>query len=289
MVYGNRIQLLTSVSASIATYEFMTHLWEMDQPLPLEGPTTFSSSVFALPDTTEVINQLIWRQFLCVQHAIDESIIAALKPNYGDQVFSMLIGKNLEDKKQILQDAGIDYNSIPVMYRNGSAIYQTPSLVNTIAGQVTRSKWKIDFDIPIFMEARDFIKTIITTGSDIFRPKILEEKCINDKVIIRAEIFEAFEQQNKSGMEKYYFEKELSALIKTNQITGFEIKAGRNGGIKKQEDKENITITCSSGIYTGEVNIKAVIDFLNKTQLKRNSSLVKNAEKNMGVIYSKTA
>lgn len=168
---GNKIQALASLSASIATYEFMVHLWEMDPILNLNGPISFKSKVWAIPDNNEIINQLILRQYACVQHAVNESVHSVLKTKYGAETNQLLEGKTLEQRKQILSESGISFDSLPKIYRNGSGVYLTPTLINTPQGQITKHKWLLDFELPIFIENKEFIKTIITTGSDIFRPE----------------------------------------------------------------------------------------------------------------------
>jgi len=176
--FGNSIQKITSVSASLATYEFMSQLWGVEDPPNLDGAVTFSSQVFPVPNVSEAINYLIFRQFKCVQNAINESVQSVLWPRYGRQTYDLLEDKSMEDRKKILEDSGFDFDSLPGAYRHGSGVYLTPKLVNTSQGQITRHKWLVDFDLPLFTEskAKERLRTILTTGSDIFRP----ERDLND-------------------------------------------------------------------------------------------------------------
>lgn len=174
--FGNNIQKLASVSASMVTYEFMNQLWGMDNPPQLEGAITFASHAFGIPNITEAINYLIYRQFRCMQNALNESVQSVLWPRYGRQTFSFLEDKSMEERQQLLQEAGFDFESLPDAYRLGSAVYLVPTLVDTAQGQITRHKWLLDFNCPMFTESKDRLRTILTTGSDIFRP----ERDLND-------------------------------------------------------------------------------------------------------------
>src|SRR5271157_1802251 len=83
--FGNNIQKIVSVSASLATYEFMNQLWQMKEAPDLDGVITFSSKVFGVPNINEAINYLIFSQFKCVQTAINECVQTVLWPKYGRQ------------------------------------------------------------------------------------------------------------------------------------------------------------------------------------------------------------
>lgn len=169
--FGNCIQKQASASSSIATYEFMSKLWAMDDPPALEGSITFTSSVFGVPSIKEAINNLLYRQFRCLQNVINESVQSILWPRYGPQTNTMLNEKSMDERKKILDEAGFEFDSLPSSYRHGSGVYLTPALVTTSQGQITRQKWIIDFNLPLFTDSKEWLNTIITTGSDIFRPE----------------------------------------------------------------------------------------------------------------------
>lgn len=176
--FGNDIQMLSSVSSSIATYEFMNQLWENDNPPDLNGKVIFSSQVFGVPNILEAINYLIYKQYHCAQKGITDAVYSVLAPRYGNEVPGMLEGKNLEDRKKILDESGFSWDSLPGAFRLGSAAYLVPRLIDTSHGQVTQHKWSLDFNLPMFTEEREWLKTILTTGSDIFRP----ERDLNDAI-----------------------------------------------------------------------------------------------------------
>lgn len=169
--FGNYIQKQVSAASSLATYEFMSKLWGMNDPPVLEGSITFTASVFGLPSTKEVINNLIYRQFRCLQNVINESIYTVLVDQYGSQAKTILEQKTMDERKNILDEYGFDFDSLPLAYRHGSGVYLGPALVQTSQGQITRQKWIVDFNLPLFTDSKEWLSTIITTGSDIFRPE----------------------------------------------------------------------------------------------------------------------
>jgi|SRR5690606_3231610 len=80
---------------------------------------------------------------------------------------------------------------------------------------------------------------------------VLQEKCSEAETISRSEIFEIFENRARSGLEEYRFKKILSDLIREGKICGYEVKVGRNGGIRKTEPIERVIVSCSYGKYIG--------------------------------------
>ncbi len=165
--FGNDIQSMCSTAASMATYEFMNQLWEIDNPPNLEGSIAFKAKVFAVPNITEVINYIIYQQYCCMQHSINETVCSVIGRR------DILDGADLDARKKILDEAGISIENFPISFRHGSASYLVPKLINTNQGEVTHHKWFLDFDIPLFVEKkdRDRLRTILSTGSDIFKPE----------------------------------------------------------------------------------------------------------------------
>lgn len=84
---------------------------------------------------------------------------------------------------------------------------------------------------------------------------VLQERCNEVETVSRSEIFEIFESRARSGLEKYKFKKILSDLVRERKICGYEVKVGRNGGIRKTEPIERVTVSCSFGKYIGCIPI----------------------------------
>lgn len=163
--FNNSILSISSITSGLAAKEIQRNYLNMDDPPDLFDSPIFRSWVFPLPDTTEVINYLIYHQFRCYQEALNNAILNVSPP-------SALIDKDIPARKFLLLDKGIDFDKeYPSQYKNGTAIFLTPTLVQTPSGQITKHKWLLDLEIPNFLDNREFLKTILTTGSDIFRPE----------------------------------------------------------------------------------------------------------------------
>lgn len=170
--FGNNIQKISSVASSIATYEFLTNYWGINNRPELNGNIVFKANTFAVPDINEAINYILYKQFHCMRYAVYETLYY----KFGDKTDSLLTNKNIEERIKIINDAGIDFNSYPTSFRYGVSTYLVPKLIDTNNGQITKLKWIIDFNTPLFSENKNRLTTILNTGSDIFRP----ERDLND-------------------------------------------------------------------------------------------------------------
>jgi tRNA(His) 5'-end guanylyltransferase len=170
--FGNRPQKISSVAASIATYEFNHYFWNMPDPPKLEEPALFDARTFGIPNTSEVINYLVFRQQDCMRNAITAATYTCLNHKYGRRkMHQMLDGRSLSDRQDLLWDeCGIDYHQdYPPAFRRGIAAYQAPRFVDTPHGQMTKHRWVLDLNLPRITDDRDFVHGILTTGRDIFR------------------------------------------------------------------------------------------------------------------------
>jgi tRNA(His) 5'-end guanylyltransferase len=163
--FNNSIQDLVSVASGLATDAFRTNHLNMEEPPDLYGQFVFKTHAFALPDINETINYLISEQISCYQSAVTNATLTKVHP-------SDLHDKGIEDRKNILSDFGINFDKFyEPTYRNGTAVYLTPSLIETQQGQETKQKWLLDLDLKQFVDNKQFLSTILNTGSDIFRPE----------------------------------------------------------------------------------------------------------------------
>ncbi len=172
--FGNRVQKIASIAAALVTYIFNEELWTMDEPPELIGQTLFDARVFPVPNESEAINNLVFRQQDCLRNALTAAAYAALGKKFGKKTaYRMLHGKGHEDRSRLLLDeCGIDFErDYPVAFKHGVAAYRTPQLVDTEQGKVTRHKWIVDLDFPKITENREFVAGIIDTGSDVLRPE----------------------------------------------------------------------------------------------------------------------
>lgn len=178
--FGYNIQKMASIAASIATLEFNRVLAEsiaiaIDEyndasNVPPERwgylmnytkkqfQATFDARVFSIPKE-EVVNCLIWRQ----QDATRNSIEAVGQANFSH---SQLHGKTCDMIQDMLwKEKGINWNDFPVDRKRGACCYKievTAEVPNPHEDgamvAVTRRKWKIDTEPPIFTQDKQYVE-----------------------------------------------------------------------------------------------------------------------------------
>lgn len=182
--FGNNIQKMVSVSASMATLAFnqafsaISAEWINQQihQFPTMGTETtrevhtyivkrntalFDSRVFSIPKE-EVCNCLIWRQ----QDATRNSIEAVGQANFNH---SELHKKTCNMIQEMLwSQRSINWNDYPTELKRGSCCIKQrfEEKINNPHNPeqqvlVCRNKWVIDHEIPIFSQDRDYIESLI--------------------------------------------------------------------------------------------------------------------------------
>jgi tRNA(His) guanylyltransferase len=174
--YGNRVQKIATAIASNATFHLNKNLDKLD--LDLSGDAIFDGRVFAVPTISEAVNNLIWRQQDCSKNAIANASEVVLGRKFGRKTgLKMLHGQPTKNRLEIIKDeCGIDFiQEYPAAYRLGVGAYKVPVIFAKKNGEnSTRKKWKIDWDLPNFVEDKDFIYNLIFSGSDVFRAESLK-------------------------------------------------------------------------------------------------------------------
>lgn len=177
--FGNNIQKMTSVSASMATLEFnrvfneAVNDWyyllekkfskEVDKIFQayvkaIKKGAMFDSRVFTLPKE-EVVNCLIWRQ----QDAIRNSIEALGQAHFSAKEIH---GKNCKDIRDMLLTKDINWSNCSITQQRGSCCIkkQIKVLSIDIKGEkvaAVRNKWVIDDNIPLFVEDKDYVNHLL--------------------------------------------------------------------------------------------------------------------------------
>lgn len=163
--YDNRIQKICSATSSIATSHFIKCSNKAN--LNLIGDAIFTSNVIAVPNITEAVNAMIYKQqhnfYISIQNACFYEL---LKSNTKDNIKEMLNGLSVDEKIDLLnQECGIDFNSYPTAFRRGAALYKSPKITD---GSV-KNKWSVNLELPIFTKDIAFLGNLFNTGSDIYR------------------------------------------------------------------------------------------------------------------------
>ena len=170
--FGNNLQKMCSVSASMATMAFNKFFYG-NMPADEENSGTyykalekgamFDSRVFTIPKE-EVCNALIWRQ----QDATRNSIQSVGQANFSQKELHGKSCNNIQDMLMIQK--GINWNDYDTTLKRGSCCIKVDDGLTeydeagNICGYTQRSKWIIDNEIPIFSQNRNYIEKLINVG-----------------------------------------------------------------------------------------------------------------------------
>lgn len=170
--FGNNLQKMCSVSASMATMAFNKFFYN-NMPADEENSGTyykalekgamFDSRVFTIPKE-EVCNALIWRQ----QDATRNSILSVGQANFNQKELHGQSCNSIQD--MLMTQKGINWNDYATTLKRGSCCIKevtTVKRVDILGKEVdieTRSEWVIDNEIPIFSQDRNYIERLINVG-----------------------------------------------------------------------------------------------------------------------------
>ena len=135
--FDKRLQKVASLSASMATYFF-----NAENPFDRKLPAFFDSRAFILP-ADEVRAYFIWRQ----NDASKNSLSMLAQSLYSH---TELVGKKREELMDLCVNNGMNWNALSIPKKRGCGVYRKPVVVNGKMGAVTRMKFFIDLQIPIF-------------------------------------------------------------------------------------------------------------------------------------------
>ena len=182
--FGNNLQKMCSVSASMATLAFNkafndnivgyidSHFdADCDVAKDLAEYTKilinarnkgamFDSRVFTIPKE-EVCNYFIWRQ----QDATRNSIQSVGQANFSQKELHGKSCSNIQD--MLMTQKGINWNDYATTLKRGSCCIKVDDSlteydeVGNICGYTQRSKWVIDNEIPIFSQDRNYVEKLI--------------------------------------------------------------------------------------------------------------------------------
>lgn len=183
--FGNNLQKMCSVSASMATLAFnkaftrniskqskrlyTEHLDGKDASyietleIAMNKGAMFDSRVFTIPKE-EVCNYMLWRQ----QDATRNSILSVGQANFSHKDLHGKSCNNIQD--MLMTQKGINWNDYATTLKRGSCCIKVDDgltaydEVGNICGYTQRSKWVIDNEIPIFSQDRNYIERLINVG-----------------------------------------------------------------------------------------------------------------------------
>lgn len=145
--FGNKVQKMVSVAAGIAS-GVMTE--ESPKVFGTVKRACFDARVWAVP-AHEVCNALLWRQ----QDWSRNSIQMLARSLYSHKQCQ---NKNNSDLREMCFQKGENWNDLPVYLRRGACIVrETYHAGAPNEPPVTRHRWVVDKNIPIFTQDRNYI------------------------------------------------------------------------------------------------------------------------------------
>lgn len=177
--FGNNLQKMCSVSASMATLAFnkaftrniskqskrfyTEYLEEKDASyietleIAMNKGAMFDSRVFTVPKE-EVCNYLIWRQ----QDATRNSILSVGIANFSQKELHCKSCNDIQD--MLMLQKSINWNDYATTLKRGSCcikkVIQDPD-VDIKDGAYPVTRWVIDDEIPIFTQDRNYVEKLI--------------------------------------------------------------------------------------------------------------------------------
>lgn len=143
--FDNKLQKIVSVGASMATMMFND--WYDKAEI---NSAMFDCRAFVLPED-EVCNYFIWRQ----QDASRNSVQMLARSLYSHKECN---NKNSDELQEMCFHKNRNWNNLEVYKRRGSCCEKNPVEILTPSGEsIIRNKWKIDYEIPVFTQDRDYI------------------------------------------------------------------------------------------------------------------------------------
>lgn len=173
--FDGGVQKIASISASIATTAFNRawlhrHLEELRQPLESYRWACFDSRAFTIPQRSEVINYLVWRQ----QDATRNSVQMAAQACFPAERVHGKTGSALQEL--LFQERGINWNDYPAGAKRGRIVIPQETerdveYVDKRTGEtklaqgVKRRHWAV-VDPPIFSRDREWLNTLLPARVD---------------------------------------------------------------------------------------------------------------------------
>lgn len=187
--HDNKIQEISSITASMVTEAFNDIVRNIEPKLPLIGKACFKANCWVMPSIGEVVNNIIGRQQDCIRNSVSNTAQVLLTEKFGKKTALNMLrsyyddstdSKNIISSKRkiemMLEHCEISYDDdFPSSFRLGVGVYKIPTLTDNEGSTTMRNKWRLDWDLPVFSsEGKDFLHNLITTGHDVFREEFIK-------------------------------------------------------------------------------------------------------------------
>lgn len=162
--FDAKVQKMASVSASMATMAFNREFLSYDRDFLYDDRfdlAMFDARVFNLPKE-EVVNYFIWRQ----QDASRNSVQMLARFYFSHKDVQNKNNSELQD--MLMLQKGVNWNDISAWMKRGSCVYrvnqecQIEKQYTTDGGGIVKDSFvRIDDNIPIFTQDREFVKRFL--------------------------------------------------------------------------------------------------------------------------------
>lgn len=159
--FGNQVQKMVSVAASIAGATFTANSWcmwrESGAGMPTVNdlePAYFDARAFVLPEA-DVNNYFVWRQRDGIRNSIQ--MFASHHFSHGQ-----LHKKSTSEMIEMCKSIGHDWHALPATHRQGRCVYKH---LETVDGQ-TRSHFRVNADLPRFVDNPAFVNQFLPTEDE---------------------------------------------------------------------------------------------------------------------------
>lgn len=178
--FGKSINKMISISASLCTNGFNKTLFEALNEKSFVNPFTdqkeklddeyvdrlkdkifkaeFDSRAFCLPEF-EVSNAFIFRQRDAIRNSIQQLAHSQFSTKQMHGIKTNMLVEKLKEEK------GIDYYSYPIYIQRGVCLYKENYILPE--SNAVRTRWKLDYNIPLFEENRDYINQYLVYQGDL--------------------------------------------------------------------------------------------------------------------------
>lgn len=160
--FGYKKQKMVSTLSALATAKFLELAMKMFPEECSKRLPTFDARVFSVPNEMELMNCFLWR----VQDAVKNSVSMATRSVFSHKD---MMGKNTNEMKDMLLTKGINWNSYPRPFKEGSFIKRTNYLKLCGDKEVVRTKVIIDvnsFEKFKELSTEDRVKYVIKNKLD---------------------------------------------------------------------------------------------------------------------------
>lgn len=172
--FDYNVQKMTSIAASLATARFnqLRMLRDFNENIDFYRSeymepsvvrdfklACFDARVFQVPNVDEMFNTILWRQQDCTRNSI--SMAASAEYSHKE-----LEKKSSSMKQEMLFQKGINWNDYLPKYKRGSVVKKETIVFEKSCNElVTRSKWVVDDNTPIFTEIREYLYNLIPNSN----------------------------------------------------------------------------------------------------------------------------